>query len=107
MHKAQGMWILTRCFCWRSKSSPRKRGLSYEPTIGKPHLPPCPSNRGRSREGNLADFAHEGRALSETKRVLHDFFQQEDHIDDIVRQKILSLSRHVPPGSREWDVLYR
>jgi hypothetical protein len=59
------------------------------------------------RKGNLADFAHEGRALSETKRVLHDVFQQEDHIDDIVRQKILSLSRHVPPGSREWDVLYR
>ncbi len=58
-------------------------------------------------KGNLADFAHEGRALSETKRVLHDFFQQEDHIDEIVRQKILSLSRHVPPGSREWDVLYR
>lgn len=58
-------------------------------------------------KGDLADFAHEGRVLSETKRVLHDFFQQEDHIDDIVRQKILSLSRHVPPGSREWDVLYR
>jgi hypothetical protein len=58
-------------------------------------------------KGNLADFAHEGRVLSETKRVLHDFFQQEDHIDEIVRQKILSLSRHVPPGSREWDVLYR
>ena len=59
------------------------------------------------RKGNLADFAHEGRALSETKRVVHDFFQQEDPIDDRVRQKILSLSRHVPPGSREWDVLYR
>ncbi len=58
-------------------------------------------------KGNLADFVHEGRVLSETKRVLHDFFQQEDHIDEIVRQKILSLSRHVPPGSREWDVLYR
>jgi hypothetical protein len=58
-------------------------------------------------KGNLAGFVHEGRALSETKRVLHDFFQQEDHIDEIVRQKILSLSRHIPPGSREWDVLYR
>ena len=56
---------------------------------------------------NLADFPHEGRALTETKRVLHDFFQGDDHIDDIVRHKILSLSRHVPPGSREWDVLYR
>ncbi|HEX6768600.1 MAG TPA: DUF507 family protein [Candidatus Binatia bacterium] len=24
-----------------------------------------------------------------------------------MRQKISTLSRHVPPGSREWDVLYR
>lgn len=58
-------------------------------------------------KGDLADFSHEGRALVETKRVLHDFFQGEDHVDAIVRQKISSLSRHVPPGSREWDVLYR
>jgi hypothetical protein len=25
----------------------------------------------------------------------------------MIRQKIQSLSRRVPPGSREWDVLYR
>lgn len=59
------------------------------------------------RQAKLADFQSEGRALSETKQVLQDFFQREDHIDDIVRQKISSLSRHVPPGSREWDILYR
>ena len=59
------------------------------------------------RSANLGDFPNEGRALSETKRVLHAFFQREDHIDDIVRQKINSLSRHVPVGSREWDILYR
>ena len=59
------------------------------------------------RQGRLGEFPNEGRALAETKQVLHDFFQREDHIDDIVRQKILSLSRRVPPGSREWDILYR
>jgi hypothetical protein len=59
------------------------------------------------RNGNLVDFANEGRVLTETKQVLHDFFKREDHIDELVRQKIMSLSRHVPPGSREWDVLYR
>lgn len=59
------------------------------------------------RKGNLADFSREGHALNETKRVLSEFFHQEDHIDDVVRQKIASLSRHIPPGSREWDVLYR
>jgi len=28
-------------------------------------------------KGKLADFAHEGRALSETKRVLNDFFRKK------------------------------
>ena len=59
------------------------------------------------RKGNLGDFPSEGRTLADTKLVLHDFFQREDQIDDIVRQKIQSLSRRVPPGSREWDILYR
>jgi len=59
------------------------------------------------RKGNLADFPNEGRALADTKLVLHEFFQREDHIDDLVRRKIQSLSRRVPPGSREWDILYR
>jgi hypothetical protein len=59
------------------------------------------------RKGNLAQFSAEGRALTETKQVLHDYFQHDEHIDEIVRQKILSLSRHVPTGSREWDILYR
>ena len=59
------------------------------------------------RKTNLASFTHEGRALTETKRVLSDFFQGDDPIDELVRQKILSLSRQVPQGSREWDILYR
>ncbi len=59
------------------------------------------------RKDQLGEFPNEGRALAETKLVLHDYFQREDQIDDIVRHKIQSLSRHVPPGSREWDVLYR
>ena len=58
-------------------------------------------------KGNLADFSHEGRALTETKRVIHEFFEREDDIDELVRRKIMSLSRRVPAGSREWDVLYR
>ena len=59
------------------------------------------------RKANLGDFPNEGRTLTQTKQVLHGFFQREDQIDDIVRQKIDSLSRRVPPGSREWDILYR
>lgn len=59
------------------------------------------------RKEKLGEFLNEGRALAETKQVLHDFFQRDDQLDDIVRRKIQSLSRPVPPGSREWDVLYR
>lgn len=56
---------------------------------------------------DLADFPNEGRALAETKTVLGEFFNREDLLDESVRKKIQSLSRHVPPGSREWDILYR
>ena len=59
------------------------------------------------RKDKLAEFPNEGRSLAETKHVLQEFFQREDHIDEIVRQKIASLSRQVPQGSREWDILYR
>ncbi|MGH7773549.1 MAG: DUF507 family protein [Candidatus Binatia bacterium] len=56
---------------------------------------------------NLADFPNEARALGETKSVLKEFFSREAHLDEVVRQKIQSLSRPIPPGSREWDILYR
>ena len=56
---------------------------------------------------DLADFPNEGRALAETKAVLAEFFNREEFLDETVRKKIQSLSRHVPAGSREWDILYR
>jgi hypothetical protein len=59
------------------------------------------------KTADLGEFRNDGRALAETKRVLHEFFERDDHLDELVRQKIQSLSRHIPPGSREWDVLYR
>lgn len=59
------------------------------------------------RNSGLVQFPNEGRALMETKQVLHEFFQREDGIDDIVRHKIQSLARPVPVGSREYDILYR
>jgi hypothetical protein len=59
------------------------------------------------RRDNLADFSNEGRTLAETKQVLNEFFQHEDKLEEVVRQKIQTLSRPVPPGSREWDILFR
>lgn len=55
----------------------------------------------------LATVRSDRLVLTETKRVLAERFQVHDRIDAIVRRKIGSLSRPVPPGSREWDVLYR
>ena len=59
------------------------------------------------QNGKMAEFPNEGRTLAETKQALREFFQRDESLDQTVRRKIASLSRHVPPGSREWDVLYR
>jgi len=55
----------------------------------------------------LGKVPNESSFLAETKRVLRDFFGKEDRLDEVVRQRIDSLSRRVPAGSREWDILYR
>lgn len=49
----------------------------------------------------------ERAALTETRRLLSEYFQRDEKIDEVVRRKIASLSRRVVPGSTEWDVLYR
>lgn len=49
----------------------------------------------------------ERAALVEAKRILAEHFQRDDKLDGIVRRKIASLSRQVPQGSAEWEILYR
>jgi hypothetical protein len=49
----------------------------------------------------------ERAALVEVKRILAEHLQRDDKIDTLVRRKIASLSRQVPQGSAEWEVLYR
>ena len=53
------------------------------------------------------EVVSERAALTEAKRILSEYFQRDEKIDEIVRRKIASLSRRVVPGSTEWDVLYR
>ncbi len=55
----------------------------------------------------LADIDREKYVLHEIKRVFESEHERGDQIDDIVRQKIASLSRNVPPGTPEWDILYK
>jgi len=59
------------------------------------------------RQEGLADIENERHVLMEIKRVLGEEQQVDARIDALVRRKIASLSRQVPPGGREWDVLYR
>ncbi len=55
----------------------------------------------------VADLRADRLVLTEIKGALTDFFNVDDAIDAKVRRKIASLSRRVPEGSSEWDVLYR
>ena len=59
------------------------------------------------RQEGLADIENERHVLLEIKRILGQEHAADSRVDLIVRRKIASLSRNVPPGSREWDVLYR
>ncbi len=56
---------------------------------------------------DLVDFTDEAKVLGEIKRTISGYLMVEDEADSIARNKIRSLSRNVPEGSREWDILYR
>ncbi len=59
------------------------------------------------RNRNFDGIQPEERILREIKRSITSELQFEDDADAAARQTIRSLSRNVPEGSREWDVLYR
>ena len=59
------------------------------------------------RKEGLAEVENERLVLAEIKQVLEQDYEADARIDAAVRKKIASLSRHVPPGGREWDILYR
>ena len=59
------------------------------------------------RQEGLAEIENERHVLAEIKRILELDHTVDQRIDAAVRKKIASLSRQVPPGGREWEVLYR
>ncbi|MEO8605741.1 MAG: DUF507 family protein [bacterium] len=59
------------------------------------------------RTEGLADIDNERLALHDIKQALEGQHERAGKLDEIVRNKIASLSRKVPPGSTEWDILYR
>ncbi|MDH4162462.1 MAG: DUF507 family protein [Nitrospirota bacterium] len=47
------------------------------------------------------------KVLREIKHTITDELKFDDEVDTLVRRTIQSLSRRVPEGSPEWEVLYR
>ena len=58
-------------------------------------------------QDDLVDYPSDDEALKAIKQTLLNYFQIEDQIDDVARQKIASLKRGVSEGSREWEILYK
>jgi hypothetical protein len=56
---------------------------------------------------DVADFPDEAGALREAKAVFAAYARVEEEADAAARRKITSLSRRVPEGGREWEILYR
>lgn len=56
---------------------------------------------------DLTDYRDEDEALKVIRDTMTEYFQREDRVDDLVREKILSQKKNILPGSREWDILYQ
>ena len=59
------------------------------------------------KAGDVSDLQQDRLLLKELKAVLDEYLNLDEALDAKVRRKIASLSRRVPEGSGEWDVLYR
>jgi hypothetical protein len=59
------------------------------------------------QDRNVDAVQAEERVLREIKRTITDELMFDDEADAVVRKMIQSLSRRVPEGSREWEVLYQ
>ena len=58
------------------------------------------------QDRNVDAVQAEERILREVKRTITEELAFDDEADTAVRRTIQSLSRRVPEGSREWEVLY-
>lgn len=58
-------------------------------------------------KSGLAEAAvNDEKVLRDIKRTFAEELRFDDEADDAVRTTIRSLSRRVPEGSTEWEVLY-
>ncbi len=59
------------------------------------------------KDRHVNQLLPEERLLREIKRTIVEELKFEDEAEAAARRVIQSLSRKVPEGSPEWDVLYR
>ena len=59
------------------------------------------------QDRNVDAVQPEEKVLREIKHTITDELRFDDEADTVVRTMIQSLSRKVPEGSREWEVLYQ
>lgn len=63
--------------------------------------------RNALQKGGLANFPDEPAAHREAKAVLDSYAGAEEAVDAFARERISRLSRKVPEGGREWEILFR
>ena len=63
--------------------------------------------RNALHRGGVAEFPDEPAAHREAKAVLSSYARMEEEADAFARDRISRLSRRVPEGGREWEILYR
>jgi hypothetical protein len=56
---------------------------------------------------DIVDYPQYESALLEIKRTITEYLKVDDEVEEKVRQKIRSLSKTIPEGGREWEVLYK
>ena len=56
---------------------------------------------------DLVDYTTYESALQEIKRTITEYLRIDDDVEEKVRQKIRSMSRVIPEGGREWEILYK
>ena len=63
--------------------------------------------RNALRDGGMAEFPDDAAAHREAKGVLASYARAEEEVDAFARDRISRLSRKVPEGGRDWEILYR
>jgi hypothetical protein len=55
---------------------------------------------------DMVEYSDEDAALRYAKRAIAQWVQEQENLDQVVRQKVASLKRSLIEGTPEWDVMY-